>query len=97
MDDPKNTAKRKKVAGLALSLVLAALLGSVLFFAAPGREGSTPEGLKDYYRQKGVEETGSINLVSSIYLGYRAMDTLGETVVLLLTVTGVIAIMGERR
>jgi multisubunit Na+/H+ antiporter MnhB subunit len=95
MDDPKNTKKRKKIAGLVLSLVLVAALGALLFLSLPGRV-EAPSRLKDYYREKGVQETGSVNLVSSIYLGYRAMDTLGETMVLLITVTGVIAIMGRK-
>ncbi|MBC7189823.1 hypothetical protein H5U35_06385, partial [Candidatus Aerophobetes bacterium] len=48
--------------------------------------------MKNYFFQKGVKETGAINLVSAIYLGYRVFDTLGETIVLLLAVAGVIAV-----
>lgn len=51
-----------------------------------------PERMKNYFFQKGVKETGAINLVSAIYLGYRVFDTLGETIVLLLAVSGVIAV-----
>jgi multicomponent Na+:H+ antiporter subunit B len=50
--------------------------------------------LRDYFLQKGVEDTGSINLTSSIYLGYRAFDTLGETVIMLISVLAVIVILG---
>lgn len=50
--------------------------------------------LRDYFLSKAVEETGSINLISSIYLGYRAFDTLGETIVMLVSVLGVISILG---
>jgi len=42
-----------------------------------------------HYMNYGKEETGAVNLVSAIYLGYRAFDTLGETIVLLLVVSGV--------
>lgn len=50
---------------------------------------------KDYFYQHGSAETGAVNLVTSIYLGYRAFDTLGETIVLMLSITGVIFLMGK--
>jgi len=48
-----------------------------------------------HYISRAREETGAINAVSSIYLGYRAFDTLGETVVLILTVASVISLVKE--
>lgn len=42
--------------------------------------------LMNYYRKNALEELGVMNLVSSIYLGYRAYDTLGETFALVLAV-----------
>jgi len=48
-----------------------------------------------YVVERGVEETGAVNLVTAIYLGYRVFDTLGETVVLLLAVTGVTFFVGK--
>ncbi len=48
-----------------------------------------------YVVEYGVEETGAVNLVTAIYLGYRVFDTLGETVVLLLAVTGVTMFVGK--
>ncbi|MCG8480473.1 MAG: hypothetical protein MI724_15375 [Spirochaetales bacterium] len=50
----------------------------------------TETPLRSYVVERGVEETGAVNLVTAIYLGYRAFDTLGETVVLMLAVSGVI-------
>jgi multicomponent Na+:H+ antiporter subunit B len=44
--------------------------------------------------ERGVSETGAPNLVSAIYLGWRAYDTLGETIVLLLAVTGALYLLG---
>ena len=38
-----------------------------------------------HYVSKGVEELGAVNLVSSIIVGYRGFDTLGEVTVLFLT------------
>ena len=54
------------------------------------------EQTKEYFFLRAVEESGAINLVSAIYLGYRAFDTLGETIVLVLSVTGVLLVSGAR-
>jgi len=35
--------------------------------------------------------------VTSVYLGYRAFDTLGETVVVMLAVSGVVFVGGRER
>ena len=79
-----------------LPIVLTAILGFVLLsgldFQAPAQRT-----LKDYFYQEGVGETGSINLVSSIYLGYRAFDTLGETLVLFLAVSGIVSLQGDEK
>ncbi len=55
---------------------------------------STP--LREYVIERGAEETGATNLVTSIYLEYRAFDTLGETVVLLLAVSGVTFLVDKK-
>jgi len=52
-----------------------------------------PDQTKKYLFSSAILETGAQNLVSSLYLGYRAFDTLGETVVLLTAVTGAIMII----
>jgi multicomponent Na+:H+ antiporter subunit B len=77
---------------LALGGLLAAGLAGVAVGGAPA-----DRVLRHYIVAHGAEDTGSINLVSSIYLGYRAFDTLGETVVLFLAVTGVITLRGGRK
>lgn len=46
---------------------------------------------------RGERETGALNLVTAIYLGYRAFDTFGETVVLLLSVSGVLFLVKDGR
>jgi len=43
--------------------------------------------------EQGLEDTGAVNLVTAIYLGYRAYDTLGETIVLLMAVSGVMLLV----
>ncbi|MFA7565628.1 MAG: hydrogen gas-evolving membrane-bound hydrogenase subunit E [Alkalispirochaeta sp.] len=79
-------------------LVEIGAVGIVALFLFAALVGEHPEGtpLRDYVIERGEEETGASNLVTSIYLGYRAFDTLGETVVLLLAVSGVIFLVEKR-
>lgn len=56
-------------------------------------ETSWPVSPRDYLEAHGLDDTGARNIVSSIYLGYRAYDTLGETIVLLVAVTGTMGIL----
>lgn len=82
-----------------LPLLLVLALGGVLLAALAGGPAGQAAGsgtLREYFTARGVQETGSINLVSAIYLGYRAFDTLGETVILFLAVAGVSALRGGR-
>jgi len=81
------------------------LIGEILIFMALGlilfngidATLIPPSILKDHFITQGVRETGAVNLVSSIYLSYRAFDTLGETIVLLLAVSGIIMIFEVRK
>jgi hypothetical protein len=59
---------------------------------APEDAGAEVGGLgriRAHILRQGTEETGALNLVTAIYLGYRAWDTVGETIVLLLAVSGI--------
>ncbi|MFP4232100.1 MAG: hydrogen gas-evolving membrane-bound hydrogenase subunit E [Spirochaetaceae bacterium] len=76
-------------------LVVAGLLALVLA-PEPGPAEAT-EAVRAHVLEEGVEETGATNLVSAIYLNYRAFDTLGETIVLLLAVSGVVYLVGAKR
>jgi multicomponent Na+:H+ antiporter subunit B len=53
--------------------------------------------MREHFFLRAVAESGAINLVSAIYLGYRAFDTLGETIVLVLSVAGVLLLTGVRQ
>ncbi len=68
------------------ALALSAVVLFAVVFEAPGTEDPPILGR---IIDNAVQETGASNLVSAIYLGYRAYDTLGEALVLLLAVTGV--------
>jgi len=68
-------------------------------FSVPGSPGEHPvgSGIRNYVIENGLRETGALNLVTAIYLGYRAFDTLGETIVLLLAVSGVLLFTERQR
>ena len=54
-----------------------------------------PTSARNYLEARGEADSGARNLVSAIYLGYRAFDTLGETIVLLVAVSGTISIIAH--
>ncbi|MFP4113787.1 MAG: hydrogen gas-evolving membrane-bound hydrogenase subunit E [Spirochaetota bacterium] len=72
------------------------IVAAFLFFALSGPH-PTETTVRAQIVANGVEETGAANLVTAIYLGYRAFDTLGETIVLLLAVSGVILLVEHKR
>jgi multicomponent Na+:H+ antiporter subunit B len=81
--------KLRRAAVRLMEILLILLLGLFLFLSLRGEH---PQGtpVREHIVSHGTEETGALNLVTAIYLGYRAFDTLGETIVLLLAVSGVL-------
>lgn len=82
-------AKRKHLL-TAVETVLLICTGFFLFQVLEADQDGAPSPVKQYITENGSRETGALNLVTSIYLGYRAFDTLGETMVLMIAVTGVL-------
>ncbi len=74
-----------------------ATMAAVLGLLIPVFLSNTPWPVtaRDYLESKGVMDSGAINLVSAIYLGYRAFDTLGETIVLLVAILGTLGLMTQ--
>ncbi len=70
--------------------VLMLFLTALFIFGALRGEHSQASELGRRIVARGSDETGVLNLVTSIYLGYRAFDTMGETIVLLIAVSGVL-------
>ena len=90
--------------GLVLAALGIAMLSSNLDMLAGSRWGTEvvpgpglSDRMKEHFHRRAIEESGAINLVSAIYLGYRAFDTLGETIVLVLSVAGVLLVSGVRQ
>ncbi len=51
----------------------------------------------EYYINKGREETGATNIVTSVVLDYRGFDTLGEVTILFIAALGVGAVLSLSR
>ena len=52
-----------------------------------------PDAPSSVYLEKGLEKTGSANIVTSVLLDFRAYDTLGEATVLFCSVLGALAVL----
>jgi multisubunit Na+/H+ antiporter MnhB subunit len=48
------------------------------------------------YIEKGLEDTGATNIVSSVILDYRAYDTLGEATVLFTSIIGATVLLRKK-
>ncbi len=77
--------------------IAAVVVVALFLILALGGEHPEETPVRAYVVEHGLEQTGAANLVTSIYLGYRAFDTLGETIVLLLAVSGVILLVEHRQ
>jgi len=75
---------RRKLIALWMGILF---LVMTTFSLSPSAEAKE---LYTYYTTRFFEETGSINAVTAIYLDYRAFDTLFETLLLLVSVIGII-------
>ncbi len=84
---------------LAVAIALTALLFCFAFIALPSMStfGGEPSELAKGYVERGEAETGSANIVTSILMGFRAYDTLGEVCVLFVSVVGISMLMRRRR
>jgi multicomponent Na+:H+ antiporter subunit B len=78
--------------------ILLIIIMSLLIIVFINPEYGDPRNLDyiNYYLENGVQDTGAINLVASIYLNYRTYDTLIETVVLFMAVMGITLFLGKK-
>ena len=83
---------KRVLMALSALLLSAVILWAIVLEIPSGEDPPVVDRIRDVAE----EETGATNLVSAIYLGYRAYDTLGEALVLLLAVTGVYFFAGGR-
>jgi len=74
-------------------LCVAGLFWALARGEAPAELGSVSR----HYAERGVIENRGSNLVTSVVVNYRGLDTLGEVAVLFLSVTGVAFVLRRRR
>jgi len=77
-------------------IIRVAMLGCLMFVSLDNKEIEGHNETARYYVNQGFEETGAHNIVTSIYLGYRAYDTLGETMALFTAATGVLLLLKRK-
>ncbi len=74
--------------------LLVAAVAVLLYLFLPDLNGG-PTMLRDRILAEAFHDTGALNLVSAVYLGYRAFDTFGETIVLLCAVSGSVFLLSK--
>ncbi len=70
------------VAVISCILLIGVLLYTVAMLPRYGEENVRADEVVERYVERGLEETGAVNIVSGMILDYRAFDTLGESHVL---------------
>ncbi|MFW6287311.1 MAG: hydrogen gas-evolving membrane-bound hydrogenase subunit E [bacterium] len=83
--------KKKEFHVLLVIFLLAAFL-FINFYHLPIQE-IVPDSTAEHIINNGVEETGSLNLVTAILYDYRAFDSLGESTVIFAAVSAIVLIL----
>jgi|LSQX01.2.fsa_nt_gb multicomponent Na+:H+ antiporter subunit B len=86
------------IIGLAVAgMVFYMLLQAVSEMPPYGQpDNPTVNDVVERYVEKGVEESGGLNLITNIILDYRGYDTLLETTVLFTAVMAIILVLSSR-
>jgi multicomponent Na+:H+ antiporter subunit B len=76
-------------------IIILTFLGGVLLFAFSflPEQGIIPGSTAEHIINYGLEETGSLNLVTAILYDYRAFDSLGESTVIFAAVSAIVLIL----
>ena len=85
----------RKPVRLFVLLIFGVLLAGALFSLPPFGTWGDREAAH-YYIEKGLDDTGSANLVNAIVWDFRGYDTLGEEMVLFTAALGVFLIMRRK-
>jgi multicomponent Na+:H+ antiporter subunit A len=78
-----------------LSIVVGLTVCLSVLYATPGPEDS-PTETANYYVEHAVEEGGGTNVVNVILTDFRAFDTLGESIVIVLAALSVLVLLTMR-
>ena len=84
-----------RVAAVLFCIMLVAVLLITVSYLPPVGNPNNPADnvVAERYIEKGLEETGAVNIVSGMILTYRAFDTFGETNVLFIATTCVMVLL----
>lgn len=87
------------VAAIVFSIVLAGLLlYTVSCLPRTGNAGNPANNeVPERYIEKGLEETGAVNVVTGMILDYRAFDTFGESNVLFIATITVLILLHKKK
>jgi len=80
----------RKIIGIILLCIIA---WGIFMSLAKIPFGKSESKVGNYYVEEGRRETGATNIVTSVVVGYRAFDTLGEVTVLFLAAIGLGAVL----
>ncbi len=82
---------------LKMAFVAVAMIASLPLFLGLPQFGQPLLEVSSHYLAEGLRETGSPNLLTAIILDYRVYDTLGEAIVIFVSVIGVMTIFRNKR
>ncbi len=85
----------RRIIAVLLAVAMAAFLVANVWPLSDQADG--PVRVSERFLDRGLQETGAVNIVSAVLLDYRGFDTLGETVVILATALAVGALLGQGR
>jgi len=80
----------RKIIGIILLIIIA---WGIIISLQKVPFGISRTEVADHYINKGIEETGAANIVTSVVVNYRSLDTLGEVTVLFLAAIGLGAVL----
>ena len=90
----RNSYKLFKRAYVAIGCLIATLLLTVSYLPPYGEAGNPVNNeVTERYIEKGMDETGAVNIVAGVILDYRAFDTFGESCVLFVASCSVMMLM----
>ncbi|MCD6127022.1 MAG: hypothetical protein J7J21_01390 [Methanomicrobia archaeon] len=81
-----------------IGFIIVVIFGILILFNLKLEFGGESGIAGEMYIEKGVSETGAVNLVSAILANYRAYDTLGETIIFFIAILGVFTVLkGDKK
>jgi len=78
-------------------IVLVIIAAGFIFAFSQIPFGKDKINVAGYYIERGIKQTGAVNIVTSVVLNYRGFDTLGEVTVLFIAALGLGAVLFVER